>query len=73
MTKLSLTPRDLVDLHGVEYRASEEQIQLDLTDEEMASDSAPIGFEDLGLVEYNGVEYYASILRRPHIEDEACE
>lgn len=66
--KLSLTERALVDIGGVEVRQVEEMAQLQITKADldgMEKISYKLtGFTDLGIVEYLGVEYYASTFQR---------
>jgi len=65
MTTLALTEKVLVDLKGVEFRIESEQQQ----------GVPPYGliegkFQDLGLVIYDGVEYYASLFIPKVVEDD---
>jgi len=62
--KLALTLQALVDLHGVRFRMESEQAQ--------GISYIPDGgyFKDLGLVTYDGIEYYAAVYSPPSREDE---
>lgn len=73
MAKLSLVDKTLVDLGGVDVRMASDITQLALTEQELAGDLPPQGFIDLGEVEYDGVLYYASIMRRPLTDDDNNE
>lgn len=66
MAILALTDKAVVDLGGAKARLDSEQAQ-GIPVNDMFFD--PRTFTDLGLVHYNGVEFYAS-LYQPKVEDE---
>jgi hypothetical protein len=60
--KLSLVPKELIDAasDAMATRMASDMLQLGMTDE------SPLdGFKDLGIVEYDGAEYYASTYTAP--------
>lgn len=59
--KLSLTPREMVNLGGVEARMDSDLQQLGLK----KGLKPPVGFQDHGLVEYQGHQYYMSTYLNP--------
>jgi hypothetical protein len=63
--RISLVQRELVDLQGATYRVDSDLSQLGLSP---ILETIPIGFQDMGIVTWNGIEYYMSTYTPPDIE-----
>lgn len=73
MTTLSLVPRELVDIHGTQARHIHDvrhHFLVGKVDTEEQLEEVLKNFKDLGLVTYEGHQYYASIYTPLAIPDD---
>lgn len=67
MSKLALTPKEIIDLKGVEARLANEIASGIPADVDVSE------IEDLGLIEYEGRRYYGTVYRSKRLSDEDNE
>lgn len=68
--KISMVDSDMVDRLGHMYRQAEDLRQLGLVESDIAN-GPPEGFQDFGLVEYNGNMYYMCGYTKVSVLEEA--
>lgn len=69
--RLSLVPRELVDIGGVDYRVEVDIQAFGISSEELRRAALECdGFKDHGLVWFDGAEYYMATYTPPDEEEQ---